>query len=276
MAKLHHGGMTLSEAAIAGAAHHAAEQRLVDYASAPGVDVRRGVGWFAVRTGVYSNDMNGVVSDTRTHIEVDVIRDLVAWFGSVPASWLMHRPDVELATSLLKIGARPERTGVWSGREMPMLQDLAAPCEVVPVRSPFEFDSWLDVAAECGWVHGQADRRARQALQTAMASCEALDHWLALDDGEAVGFATSYIDGQVLDLCNLGVVERARRRGIGRALVTARLRAAALRGVAVVVSAPSEDGWRLQQALGFQTASVVADTWFYLPEVEKKGTLKHS
>jgi GNAT superfamily N-acetyltransferase len=61
------------------------------------------------------------------------------------------------------------------------------------------------------------------------------------------------------------VAESHRRRGIGRALVAARLADAAIRGATRVVSAPSPEGWLLQQTLGFRRVPVVADTWFYLP-----------
>jgi predicted N-acetyltransferase YhbS len=87
----------------------------------------------------------------------------------------------------------------------------------------------------------------------------------ALDHDQPVAFASSYLDADVIDLCNLGVAESHRRRGIGRALVAARLADAAQRGATTVVSAPSPEGWRLQQAHGFRSVPVVADTWFYLP-----------
>ena len=93
----------------------------------------------------------------------------------------------------------------------------------------------------------------------------ALTHWLALDHDQPVGFASSFLDANVIDLCNLGVAESHRRRGIGRALVAARLADAVQRGATRVVSAPSPEGWRLQQTLGFRRVPVVADTWFYLP-----------
>ena len=75
----------------------------------------------------------------------------------------------------------------------------------------------------------------------------------ALDHGQPVAFASSYVDADVIDLCNLGVAESHRRRGIGRALVAARLADAAQRGATTVVSTPSPEGWRLQQALGFRS-----------------------
>lgn len=111
-----------------------------------------------------------------------------------------------------------------------------------------------------------ADRAARQNLYQALRSnLPALTHWVARREDEPVGFASSFLDSDIVDLCNLGVVEPHRRRGVGRALVAARVADAALRGANTVVSAPSTDGWQLQQAIGFRSVPVIADTCFYLP-----------
>ena len=113
--------MTLPDLSIAYAAQHAAEERLAAYAAAPGMAVRRGRDWFAVRTGVDSNDMNGVVSEAQAEISADLVEDLVGWFraGAVSASWLTGRPDPKLTRTLLAAGARADRSGHWSGRSMP-------------------------------------------------------------------------------------------------------------------------------------------------------------
>jgi GNAT superfamily N-acetyltransferase len=142
----------------------------------------------------------------------------------------------------------------------------AAGVDVVRVVLDHHLEKWLDVAAECGWIEDDSDRQARHRLYLALGLDDrALTHWLALERGQPVGFASSFLDANVIDLCNLGVAESHRRRGIGRALVTARLADAARRGATTVVSAPSPEGWRLQQTLGFRRVPVVADTWFYLP-----------
>ncbi len=73
--------MTLPDLGIAYAAQQAAEARLAAYAAAPGLDVRRGRDWFAVRTGVDSNDMNGVVSNGQAEISSELVEDLVGWFS---------------------------------------------------------------------------------------------------------------------------------------------------------------------------------------------------
>lgn len=186
--------------AIASAAHRAAEYRLAAYAAAPGVAVRRGAGWFAVRTGADSNDMNGVVSDGRAGICAGLVTDLIEWFGTAPASWLTGRADAELTRLLLRAGARAERSGRWSGRRMPaQLASSVDAVEIVPVHSERDLDRWLDMATDAGWISGEHDRRARRELYQGVRADPALTHWLALDGDQPVGFATSYIDGEVLD-----------------------------------------------------------------------------
>jgi len=263
------GGVTLHDLDIAYAAQHAAEAQLAAYAEAPGVAARRGRDWFAVRTAVDSNDMNGVVSTSRAEIPAELVEDLVGWFraGAVSASWLTTRPDPQLTRTLLAAGARADRTGYWSGCSMPApARQPDAGVEVVRVASHDHLEKWLDVAADCGWIEDDSDRHARRRLYLALGLDDrALTHWLALERGQPVGFASSFLDANVIDLCNLGVAESHRRRGIGRVLVTARLADAAPRGATTVVSAPSPEGWGLQQTLGFRRVPVVADTWFYLP-----------
>jgi ribosomal protein S18 acetylase RimI-like enzyme len=270
----HDGDVALHDLDIAYAAQHSAEAQLAACAEVPGIAVRRGRDWFAVRTGVDSNDMNGVVSQVQAEISAGLVDDLVAWFraDAVSASWLTTIPDPQLTGTLLAAGARADRTGYWSGRSMPTpARPPDAGVEVVRVVSHDNLEKWLDVAAVCGWIEDDSDRQARHRLYLALGlDGGALTHWLALDNEQPVGFASSFLDSKVIDLCNLGVAEAHRRRGIGRALVTARLADAALRGATTVVSAPSPEGWQLQQTLGFRRVPVVPDTWFYLPTCDQR------
>ncbi len=78
------------EVPVAPAAHRAAQQRLELYAGCDRIEVRRGEGWFAVATGVASNDMNGVVTSTPSALPDRIVDDLFGWFAerALPASWL--------------------------------------------------------------------------------------------------------------------------------------------------------------------------------------------
>lgn len=113
----------------------------------------------------------------------------------------------------------------------------AAAVEIVRVDSGHDLDRWLDVAADGGWISDERDRLARRELYQAVSADRTLVHWLALDRDHPVGFASSYLDDSVLDLCNLGVATARRRQGIGRALVAARLADATSRDATMVVSA---------------------------------------
>jgi GNAT superfamily N-acetyltransferase len=253
---------------IARAAHSAARARLLAYAAAAGTDVLRGENWTAVRTGVNSNDMNGVVSEDGVKITPELVQTLTSWFASagMPASWLTSRALATWSDVLLAGGGRAERSGNWAGR--PITGSAAGqPWEgtIVRVESRDYLERWLDVAAACGWIVDDGDRGARQRLCFALGlEHPQLSHWLAMRDTEAVGFASAFVHGSVVDLCNLGVLESHRRQGIGRALVAARLHHATMSGATLAVSAPSPDGWLLQRSLGFGSAPVIADTCFYL------------
>jgi len=252
---------------IAALAQEAACARLRTLAAASGAAVRHGEGWFAVRTGVDSNDMNGVVSEAGAPITRRLVDELTSWFAGTPASWLTLGPNAGLTEVLLTSGARPERTGRWSGRRMPFPLPAATSGVTVSVVDSLDgLDMWLDVAAECGWTHTEDDRRARRSLYASLlGNDQPLTHWLALDATQPVGFASSYQLGQVVDLCNLAVLPSRRREGIGRALISARLAFAATQGATAIVSAPSPEGWAIQRTLGFESAPVTPDTTFYLP-----------
>lgn len=264
-------------AAAAAAAHAAAAARLAVYAAAldAGPAVRRGEGWFAVVTGVASNDLNGVVAGSPDVLTDGVLHDVLRWISDagVPASLLVPDPGARLTSVLLDHGAEPERTGWWSTGPVtpatppePLHRD-EAPALVHAVTTTTGLDTWLDVADRCGWIDDDADRRARADLYRAVGlDHPRLRHWVAVtaDDGP-VGMASSFLDRDVVDLCNLGVVESAQRRGIGTALARLRLDHGATAGATHAVSALSPDGWELYRGLGFRTVPVVADTWFYLP-----------
>lgn len=229
---------------VAALGHLAARERLADLAACG--EVRREAGYVAVRTGLDSNDLNGVVADAGFRPEPAVVAGLVGWFAGVPAQWLAAGPDPWLTAVLVAAGLTPERTGHWCGRAVgphvpaPGVERVATVAE------------WSPVAQACGW----GERPAYDLAQR--------PHWVARRDGRAVGVASGWI-GEACELVDVAVLPTARRTGVGTALVETVLAWAAASGAREVVAAPSPDGWALLSGLGFEAAPVVPDVAFYLP-----------
>jgi hypothetical protein len=78
--------------------------------TAPVADVIEHDGIYAVRTGVFSNTENGVVSAGASPVVPNVARDLMRWFNerNVPASWLCSEGEGRAGTSaaLQAVGCR--------------------------------------------------------------------------------------------------------------------------------------------------------------------------
>jgi GNAT superfamily N-acetyltransferase len=227
----------------------------------------------AVATGVSSNTENGVVSRDGS-ISDDVVREVVAWLADrrLPASWIHAGGPAGdgLRDELVRLGCREERSGVAMGRDLAELElDLRLPegVGIDGIRDEAGVDAWLDAAAGCGWLDGDADRLARRRLFVALGlePDRPLRHWVARRGDRPIGFATAFYAGNVVLFEHLGVIAEQRRRGIGRALVAVRLEEARRRGCRRAVLAPSPDGARLFGGLGFATAPTPARRWFYLP-----------
>ena len=220
---------------------------------------------YAVRTGVASNTENGVVSSGA--LDAETVRDVIAWFDErrLPASWLVAEGEAGAATAatLEAAACRPEQSG-WEMRaaldKLDLEQDAA---DVYPVGSEDQLEAWLDVAGACGWFESDDERRAWRELQRGLAEPTRL--YLALRDGQPAGMASAFFDEEVVLLTAVAVLERERRRGVGRALAIARLREARTRGCTLAVLDPSPEGAKLYESLGFAFHRQPEDRWFYLP-----------
>jgi len=255
----------------------AAAARLRRYAACTAARSRSGDGWVAVATGARSNDMNGVVSQAGAALPDGLVDELLAWFAELdlPASWLVEGEgdDPALTAALVERGARSADDGWWAGRRVDddlfaalADGDLGSDVVITRVRTAADLDEWLEVAGRCGWLVDDHDRRARRRLHLSIGlDDDDLVHLLARRDGRAVAMASAHVTGTVVDLCNLAVVDRERRQGIGRALAGERIRIAHERGATTVVSALSPEGWKLYESLGFHSTSVIPDRWFSLP-----------
>ncbi len=68
------------------AGHRAARERLLSLGEVS--KVRRGPGYVAIRSGLDSNDLNGVVAESGFVPSALLAADLVAWVDDAPAQWL--------------------------------------------------------------------------------------------------------------------------------------------------------------------------------------------
>lgn len=236
---------------------------------------------YAVRTGVVSNSENGAVSTSDQPIEIELARAIVAWLqeDGTPASWLCAEGPArpESARALKRLGCEPERDA-WEMSATLSNLDLTGPkppagTSIATVQKAGELEAWLDVAGACGWFDSPAERAALSRLY----------HGLGLDDtarvvlhvaytgDRPVGMASSFYGEQLALLTAVGVIPEARRQGIGRQLASTRLHEAQQRGCTTAVLAPSPDGARLYEALGFQTQRQPEDRWFFVPQPNSAG-----
>jgi GNAT superfamily N-acetyltransferase len=237
-------------------------------ATLPLVEVRREPGLLAVHTGVDSSTENGVVGNRAS---AAIAEELVAWFAEreAPASWLAPAPEPGLDEVLLRTGCRPEQTGIDMGVRLDALPEVAVPAgiEVEPVTDEGGLDEWLELAAACGIVTEPSAREPRRELMLALGLDPGAPvvSYLARRAGRAVGIAQAFYPGESVALLHVAVAEGERRRGIGRALVLARVQEARRRGCVQAVLGPSADGAKLYEALGFETAPSPGDRCYYLP-----------
>lgn len=232
-------------------------------------------GVYAVHSGIASNSENGVISRGDVPVGGELALATIAWLHERkrPASWLCAEGEYQqqIAGVLEAAGCLPENNA-WEMRSGIAHLDLdfaSAPREirVLGVESERELEGWLDVAGACLWFESVAERHAWRNVyrDLALGSHEDMCLYIAVEAERPVGMASAFYTDEHVLLTAVGVVEERRRRGIGRALALTRLRDARNRGCALAVLAPSPDGSKLYDALGFETHPQPADRWFYLP-----------
>ncbi len=250
---------------------HASYRRYVGHAS--GAEVREADGFHAVRTGVRSDGQNGATSTRFDPAKAaDLVAETIAWFreSKVPASWLCAETADALGSVLIAAGCKAE-TAAWEMRAQVAELDLgAAPHEAAEVRrvlSERELGGWLAVAAECEWFDDERDKQTSCRLYADLVFAEnaPLRLYLALEHGLPVGMAVAFFTESIVLLDSVAVRPFARRRGVGRSLALTRLRDARDRGCDVATLAPSPDGAKLYEALGFERHPGPPNRWFYLP-----------
>jgi GNAT superfamily N-acetyltransferase len=231
-------------------------------------------GVYAVRTGIASNAENGVVGGAAP-ASADAVRDVIAWFDErrLPASWLVPEGDGRAATAetLEAAGCKSERSG-WEMQAAveELTLEPAGRADVRNVRGERDLEAWLDVAGACGWFESADERGAWKEVQLGLAVGRSapIRLYVAFRDEQPVGMASAFFGEELALLTAVAVLERERRRGVGRALAMARLREARDRGCTLAVLDPSPEGAKLYESLGFETHPQPPDRWFYLPTAD--------
>lgn len=225
-------------------------------ASAPSAKTREVDGALAVFTGASSNTENGVVA----HGVVADVAGLVRWFaGIAPASWI-DLADAN-ADALVAAGARPENNGTVMHARIADIPLAAAAGVLVETAA---VDDWFDFASAHGWFDDPSERAPFERLYGELVG-ERFRLYLARTDGEVAGFASGFYGASTALLTQVVVDESFRRRGVGTALVAARLHDAGELGCDRAVLGPSPDGAKLYTALGFELRPTPPNRWYYLP-----------
>ena len=232
-------------------------------------------GIYSVRTGIFSNTENGVISSGTTRVDRDLAEDIIRSFSErkVPASWLCSEGEgrAETAALLESVGCQPERAASEMRAEIQQL-DLSVPADtrIETVAAEQGLDAWLDVAGACGWFETEHERHAWKQLHRELVLARRRPSstrlYLASNAERAVGIASVFYAEEIALLTGVAVLDDSRRQGIGRSLALTRLREARERGCRLAVLTPSPDGAKLYQALGFETHPQPVRRWFYLPQ----------
>ncbi len=233
-------------------------------ASSPLAETRPvGADGFAVVTGQWNNTRNGVVcSRLHDQDEDEQIASVLDWLRQrrAPAQWLVAPESVppNLGELLQRAGCRPERSAVH-------MAALLANLDLSPKRQPAD----LEIAA----IHEERSLAAaledpvdaRLLASLGLGDAAPLRNYAAILGGRTVGVATMVLDGAVLDIIELTVEAKQRRRGIGRALVLHALREGAAAGRTTVTIAPTPAAVTFYEGLGLVLERYPPDRCYYTP-----------
>ena len=187
------------------------------------------------------------------------IDETIDWFDrrGMPFTWWIG-PDstpADLADRLIQRGFRLDEAAVPG-----MAIDLAALPDDAPeggltverVTDPLAYREAARVVVE-GFEAPPVMQTAIEAFAAlGFAETNAQQMFVARLDGQAVGTSLGVRAGDVLGIFNVATVERARRRGVGRAVTLAALRNGAAAGCRIGVLQASEMGHPVYERLGFR------------------------
>lgn len=234
------------------------------YASWPGGEIARTDDLLLTSAGVRFRAINAAaLADLAPATAASRIEEAVAWLSARSDRWRWlvgstSRPtDLEerlLASGLSCVGDSPGMALDLAGWEVGA--PLPAGVTIELVVDEAGLSCWRDVqqrglglddeSTEAWWVaHRRPGFDPRLPLQ----------NWVANLDGTPVAAAALFIGAGVAGIYNVCTVPEARGRGIGKAITTAALDAAAAQGLPIAVLGASDMGYPVYRRLGFEDVS---------------------
>jgi GNAT superfamily N-acetyltransferase len=226
------------------------------------------LGW--VITGIESNDGNGVAWCRLAEANADaVITTTLQQFSNsnLPFLWLVQADShpADLGQRLEAHGCKLMDGGVCMGADLNDLPETPGdmPGLVIErVQDEAGLADWLDV-----WMtldDGIREPRQRLYASLGFAQTAALRHYLARLNARPVATAQIFLGRETAGLYCVSVLPELRRKGIGRAVVSAALRDAKALGHRWSVLGPTSESVHLYEQLGFKLYPCSSHE-YYLP-----------
>jgi GNAT superfamily N-acetyltransferase len=139
---------------------------------------------------------------------------------------------------------------------------------VASLAGPDDVDALMDVFCASFGVPAQASGPFRVLFALPTLPGISLRHLLVHEHGEAVACGTLAVTGDVAGLYNIGVVESARRRGLGAAVTAELMRLGRRDGCTQSILGASDLGFPVYRDLGFTTVCTLSvGVWLPPPDL---------
>jgi len=232
------------------------------YASRPGGEIIEGGDVTLCSTGLAFRSINCAVEIDLAPATVDRrIAEVGEWFGErgIPWRWLVgptSRP-LDLGERLLRAGYELVSDSPGMALDLDTFEPEPPPAgvEVVTVDDLAGLDAWEEIHRRALDLDDGRARAWRDAQDRALSADIPLRDWIALLDGAPVAAAGLFAAAGVAGIYNVATVPEARGRGIGRAITSAALAEAVVRGEDTAVLGSSEMGFPVYSRLGFREVS---------------------
>lgn len=203
---------------------------------------------------IFAANFSAEDADERIRFVKDHIRD-----GSAPNNWSTGpstRP-ADLETRLAREGF--ERTWTTAGMGMELFElksDFEKPrgLEVEIVSDDRALRDWARVVALGLFGCAESEVDNFYMLMKTVADCDRLELYLARQDGQPAGSATSYFSSDgIVGIYHVATLPEFRRRGIGRSVTLAPLLTPRALGARAAILQATAAGESVYRQLGFRT-----------------------